>query len=233
MRKERFGAIVAPLLLALLLLLSLDRAGLDARITDLFFDAGTWPWIHDFWTERVLHRGGRLFMIGVAVGVLGVAVSAGRVTWIGARWRWPAVYFLLAYAGATGLVSILKANSAVPCPWYAVDYGGDVVHDASFRFVLGGVPHGRCSPGGHASGGFAWMASYWALRNESLGTAWTGMGLGLAFGFLFSAAQVARGAHFASHNAWSLAWTWSLCLVVYFACPAGRLWRAREAAAAA
>ena len=226
-RFETWAAICAPLLLAAVILIALGQNDLDGRISDLFFDAsdGSWPWKHGFWSQDVVHIAGGYLMIAGATAVLGVALAAGRVPGVALRWRWPAVYFIVAYLIAVGLISILKSNSTVPCAWHAIRYGGERVHDEMFRFVPGGIRHGRCFPGGHASGGFAWMASYWALRSWSRRAAWIALGLGLALGGIFSAGQVARGAHFSSHNAWSLVIVWTLCVLVYFACPAGRLWR--------
>jgi membrane-associated PAP2 superfamily phosphatase len=79
---------------------------------------------------------------------------------------------------------------------------------STWREVLQHGRPGRCFPSGHASSGYALVATYFfcrcmapRLRRYAFGTA---MALGLAFGI----AQQLRGAHYLSHDVWALAICW-------------------------
>jgi len=216
-----------PLVLAGSGLAVVSVGDLDFRIVQRFFDAssGSWPYQWNFWTQTVFHKGGRDGVVAVAVAAAGVAALAGRCRAVSGHWRWPACYFVLALGLCTGLVAVLKSMSWVPCPWESTVFGGDVVHGSLWVFSPGGIRHGRCYPGAHASSGFALMASYYALRVRHRRAAWLALAGGGAGGFLFGAAQTARGAHYPSHNLWSAIMVWSVCTLLYWGCPSGRLWR--------
>jgi len=72
-----------------------------------------------------------------------------------------------------------------------------------------------CFPAAHASAGYAWVCAYFAAR--SLGVSWAKWLLvgALALGFLFGFGQQLRGAHFISHDLWTLAICWFTALVGY------------------
>jgi membrane-associated PAP2 superfamily phosphatase len=75
---------------------------------------------------------------------------------------------------------------------------------------------GSCFPGGHAAGGFALVAIYFAgmvAGNRRLERA--GLVLVLLAGTSFSLVRIAQGAHFLSHNLWSAAICWALAALVF------------------
>src|SRR5690606_16500174 len=73
---------------------------------------------------------------------------------------------------------------------------------------------GLCWPGGHASGGFALAAAYFVLRDSRPHSARWMLAIGLLFGCVMSIVQMVRGAHFLSHNLWSLWLVWATCFVI-------------------
>jgi membrane-associated PAP2 superfamily phosphatase len=74
---------------------------------------------------------------------------------------------------------------------------------------------GKCFPGGHAAGGFAWIALYFAAIQQGYRRAWCYAIFGVLLGMLMGYTQMMRGAHFMSHNLWTLWWTWFVQLVVF------------------
>jgi membrane-associated PAP2 superfamily phosphatase len=86
------------------------------------------------------------------------------------------------------------------------------------------LPRAQCFPGGHSSSGFALLALYFALRDRRPRAARWFLGGALAVGTLFAFGQEARGAHFLSHDLWSLGIAWFTCLAVYRLAFGGRVW---------
>lgn len=129
----------------------------------------------------------------------------------------PTIWFVIAaMAASSGLVGILKAFSHHSCPWHLTMYGG--VGGIEYP-LLGAIPVdagvGKCFPGGHAAGGFALLALYFAAKAHGLRQAWHYALIGLGMGMLMGYAQMMRGAHFMSHNLWTLWWTWLVQLVIF------------------
>src|SRR3569833_1864889 len=113
-------------------------------------------------------------------------------------------------------------------------YGG---HDAWFPLfdhVSAAVELGRCWPGGHASGGFAIIAGYFALHTQQPRWAHHILVLSLALGAIMGDVQMVRGAHFLSHNLWTLWFVWATCFVIDAALQLGAfVWRHRASSATA
>jgi membrane-associated PAP2 superfamily phosphatase len=101
------------------------------------------------------------------------------------------------------------------CPWDYDRYGGPVPYSGLFEPAPPGCARGNCFPAGHASGGFSLMSSYFIFYGRSRGRAIAGLLAGLALGSLFGFGQVARGAHFVSHNIWTAAVCWFSALALY------------------
>ena len=200
-----------------LFLLWLSRNGhVDFWLTQLFFDplAKVFPQREAPLFTQVGHTA--LKWLVVAIGLTGlvlVIVSVWVTRW--RAWRQALILFLLMVASSTILVSLLKAASTHSCPWDLVEFGGHAQW-----FPLFGPPSampgsGRCWPGGHASGGFALIAGYFVLREKHPRWARWALVTGLALGTIMSGVQMARGAHFLSHNLWTLWIVWATCILLY------------------
>jgi membrane-associated PAP2 superfamily phosphatase len=122
----------------------------------------------------------------------------------------------------TGLVTLGKQTTNRHCPWDCDLYGGKVPYVQLFESPPAGCKEGKCFPAGHAAGGFSLMSLYFAFyRRRRLALA--GLAVGLALGALFGFGQVARGAHFVSHNIWTAAICWLVTLILYVFLFRGRL----------
>ncbi len=232
-RYEAVFAALVPLLLFASGLVWLARSGQDVSITDRFFDrtTGTWPLADGFWIRRVMHVRARDFIFIVGFTALMIAVSTLFTPRL-LRFRRQALYVVLAIAVSTGVVALLKSQSPVPSPWDSIRYGGQIPHLSPFATYPSGVPLGKCFPGAHAAGAFALMSFYYVFREVRLRCAWIAMGAGAFIGCVYGAVQVARGAHYWSHNLWSAAIVWTICTLLYWLVFRGRLTRAEASRSA-
>ncbi|HUD43137.1 MAG TPA: phosphatase PAP2 family protein [Dokdonella sp.] len=165
-------------------------------------------------TAAVLHDAGKH-----ATTALWLAVAAAWLTaTIRPRlspWRRPLAYLTLTTLVATLLVSWIKSWSDVDCPWDLLRYGGERPWLGLFAARPGGVPRGVCFPAGHASAGYAWVATYFFAHATRPRWRRAGLAAGLGLGLAFGVAQQLRGAHFLSHDLWTLAICWLVALAGY------------------
>lgn len=209
----RLGLGIPLLLMAFLLLF--DITDLDFWLGRFFYVPGEGFVGRDsFWLEDVLHDRAKQVVIAFAMLVL----AAFLLSLLIARWRsWrrPLGYLVLAMGLSTSIVTPLKTLTAVQCPWNLSEFGGT----ESYAPLLGERPAtthpGRCWPGGHASTGFSLLALFFFLRDRRPRAARIALGVALAAGTVFSIGRMMQGAHFLSHNLWTLLLDWTICLLCY------------------
>lgn len=201
-------------LIAAALLSSLTR--FDLRLADALYawQGGTWSLRTSFLTQQVLHVAARdASVVAWIVVVIALASACSNARWC--AWRRPLACLALSVLLSTLLVAWVKSWSNVDCPWDLARYGGRHAYVDLFAARPAAWSAGRCFPAGHASAGYAWMATYFLLL--SMRPAWrryglaAGITLGLAFGF----AQQLRGAHFLSHDLWTAALCWLVAVAVH------------------
>ena len=129
------------------------------------------------------------------------------------QWAWVFFGILL----STSLISLLKKLTNQACPWHMVDYGGVWQYVDIFTTRPWPADSMQCWPGGHASGGFSlwvfvfiggWPAAVWSQRvarppkhwRSPTFWFWAGLLLGTFMGFT----QMGFGAHYFSHQFWTL-----------------------------
>ena len=201
------------MLMALLLLL--DPADLDFSLARLFYSpAEGFSGRRSFWLESILHDRakqavillGLLTVIGFLLGVLSAKFRA---------WRRPLGYLMLAMTLSTSIVTPLKTFTAVHCPWSLSEFGGVEAYTPLLSKRAPTLNPGRCWPGGHASAGFSLFGLYFALRDRRPRAARVALGIALGLGSLFSLGRMMQGAHFLSHNLWTLFFDWTISLLCY------------------
>lgn len=207
-------ALSIPLALMALLLL-IDPSPLDFALERLFYQPGDgFIGRHSFWLEDILHDRAKQALI--AVGIL--AIAGFLLSLLPTRlrqWRRPLGYLVLALGLSTSVVTPLKTLTGMHCPWSLTEFGG---HEQFTPLLAERAPTanpGRCWPGGHASAGFSLIALFFVLRDRKPRAARVALMFAIGLGAVFSLGRMAQGAHFLSHNLWTLLIDWVICLVTY------------------
>ncbi len=201
----------------------------DLLLSDPFYDAtrGGWYLKKSWWAESVIHQGGRYLILAIGLGALcvqGWGCFRAQVR----PWRRAALYLALCIAFGTGLTALGKAAINRHSPWSYDRYGGKIPYVRLIHPPVSGYPVGHGFPAGHASGGYALMGSYFIFYRRNLRLALIGLLLGVSIGTLFAFGQQARGAHFASHNLWTILICWVSALILYTLIFQGKLLEAKQ-----
>lgn len=197
------------------LLLIIDPAPLDFALERLFYVSGQgFIGKHSFWLEDILHdRAKQAIILLGALSIIGFFLSL-LPTRLRSR-RQQLGYLVLALGLSTSIVSPLKTLTGVHCPWSLSEFGGHEVFTPLLSKRAPTTEPGRCWPGGHASAGFSLLAFFFALRDRSPRLAGAALIGALALGAVFSVGRMMQGAHFLSHNLWTLLFDWVICLLCY------------------
>jgi membrane-associated PAP2 superfamily phosphatase len=214
--------LIVPLLAALSLLTVLEFTNTDLHLADRWFalEGGTWTWRDHWLAYDVIHHHGKQLVIALGLGVLAMIALSYRCTGL-RRWRLPMTYLLTGMALLPALIAWSKRISPVACPWDLVRYGGATEYLRTFKHAFGLSGTGHCFPSGHASGGFALLALYFAAYLYARRPALFLLP-GLLVGTVFALGQQARGAHFLSHDLWSLSLCWFGALGLFLMFRPGR-----------
>ncbi|TGY37425.1 phosphatase PAP2 family protein [Stenotrophomonas maltophilia] len=206
----------SPLLAALLVSAVLMGAGGDQWLADQFYRLEGQQWaLQNAWvTSHLVHRGGKWASSLAALIAIVACFHAWRQPRL-ARWRWPLLYLVLAVALGTGAVSLLKSLTNMDCPWDLARYGGAREYIGLFASRPHDMARGICFPAGHSSAGFAWVALYFFALMVRPAWRWRGLSVGLVAGATFGLSQQLRGAHFLSHDLWTVTTCWMVSLGLY------------------
>ena len=198
---------VGVALVSLLLLSAWEASGWDLALIRLVGGPGGLPWRDGFVVSRLLHDGGRwLAGLVLAFQVLDLV----RPVVVGPSRRERVVGLALTLACLV-LVPGLKRLTATSCPWDTVEFGGVAGYVPHWMLTVADGGPGHCFPSGHAVSAFAFLSLHFLWRAHR--PAWARGALAAVFvsGALFGAAQMTRGAHYASHTLWSAWFCWVLC----------------------
>jgi membrane-associated PAP2 superfamily phosphatase len=188
-----------------------DLSGLDLALSSHFAGPEGFFWRDAWLTRHVLHDGGR-WLAGVVLVWLVVDALRRHAQGPTRTERWQVLGVVL--LGLT-VVPLLKRASSTSCPWDLAEFGGQAAKVSHWLWSVADGGPGHCFPSGHAVAAFAFFALYfhWRPHRPARARAWL-VGT-LAAGAVFGAAQVVRGAHFASHVLWSAWICWTLAAAAY------------------
>jgi len=200
-------------LMALLLLL--DPSGLDFALAQLFYQPGQgFIGRYSFWLEDILHDRAKQAVILIGLLAIGGFLLSLLPTPLRA-WRRQLGYLVLALGLSTSIVNPLKTLTGVHCPWSLSEFGGSETFSPLLGERAPTDKPGRCWPGGHASAGFSLLALFFVLRDRRPRAARVALAVALGLGTLFSLGRMMQGAHFLSHNLWTLLLDWLICVLAY------------------
>jgi membrane-associated PAP2 superfamily phosphatase len=200
----------------LVLLLAVTSA--DLVLADQIYQASGGSWsLKDAWvTSGLLHEGGRTLVNLAALVLLFLTLASLRLPKLRAHRR--ALLYLLTSALLSGLVvNLLKELTHVDCPWDLVRYGGAYDYVGIFTRHPLSTHYGACFPAGHASAAYAWFGLYFLARTYRPHLQAYALGGVIVLGLLFGIGQQLRGAHFVSHDVWTIATCWLIATVTYLA----------------
>lgn len=189
----------------------------DRSLADYFYSlqGNSWTWKDSWIAENFFHKGGRAVSIFLALMLLVLVVLSYCHSALSPHKK-PLLYFFVATAGGSLLVSAFKSALAVSCPWEFERYGGDLLYTGVVEQLF--LRNGEgCFPAGHASAGYAWVSCYFFGLYYHSKWRWPGLVIPLIAGLVLGLVQQIRGAHFISHDLWSLAVCWFFSLVVFIA----------------
>jgi len=204
-----------PLLFALPTLYLFEQTSLDIAFADFWFqlEGGDWALRKHWFTYELMHHWGKRLVITLGLSMFVLYIASWKVDRL-RPWRWSFIFSFLGMVLLPSLITSLKHLSSTPCPWDTIRFGGSLAytHDLHFASIANA---GHCFPAAHASGGFGLFSLYFAfypfVTKYRYRLLLPGLVLGISFGF----AQQLRGAHFISHDLWSLAICWFGALLLF------------------
>ena len=194
-----------------------ELTNVDLWAQDHFYDFQTRRWLIDA-DEPVLRAVLYTAVKGVAIAV-GVACGAGfALSWTLRRLaphRRRLLLMALSLILVPLTVSAVKQTTNVFLPRQIERYGGRMPYVKVLERYPPGFrskSRGRGWPAGHASGGFALMMSYFALRRR--GRHLLGLAGALTLGWAMGLYQTLNGEHYLSHTIVTMCAAWTIILII-------------------
>jgi membrane-associated PAP2 superfamily phosphatase len=187
----------------------LEFGGGDLVFADWLFrlQGGSWQ-LQDAWiTNNLIHDQGRN-LVGIVLLSILLAIALSFVMTPLRAYRGDLIYVLVTALASVAIVNILKETTHVDCPWDLTRYGGDKLYASLFEGVPVNQEPGRCFPAGHASGAYCWLGLFFIVRRRFPSLQWQTLAGVMTVGLVFGAAQQLRGAHFLSHDIWTIYLCW-------------------------
>jgi len=215
MNPVRAHEVWLPLLMITIATWLLSQHGLDFRLADALFgwEGGQWALRNDWLLKNVIHEGGRDLVTVVAIFCLFLLAGSYLNETLKPQRR-PLLFLVITLALSLAAIPVLKEITQVACPWSLERYGGNAPSLSVIDqiFLREG---GHCFPAGHASSGYAWLALYFCCRAWWPRWRYFALAGALSLGLVFGFAQQLRGAHFLSHDLWTLTICWFMGLAAY------------------
>ncbi len=183
---------------------------LDFVFADWIYQpTNSWLYQDHWFTNLVIHRLGKYMLILLYL-ILLIKFFFREKSQESQFDRYGKIVFLSSVLLGTACVSTLKHYLNADCPWDLLQYGGNKPFMSFFNYDSISFSSSHCFPSGHASSAFTWISLYFytsiyypKVRLKILATL-------LIIGFGFGLSQQFRGAHFISHDLYSLL----VCVIV-------------------
>ncbi|GGY64026.1 membrane protein [Cellvibrio zantedeschiae] len=207
--------LIIPLTIFIALTTSIGLSDLNIKLADALYawEGGHWALKNAWVTRALIHETGKHISLSIALLSL-IALITTYIKPQLVKYQRELLYLVCAAAGSSGLITVLKGISHVSCPWDFIRYGGDLPYQTILTQIIHTSGSG-CFPAGHASGGYAWLAFYFLGVHRNSSWRWAGLAFALGVGLVFGISQQLRGAHFISHDVWTLGICWFFSLFMY------------------
>lgn len=191
--------------------------GGDLLLGDLVFRLQGSQWqMRDAWlTNQLIHDQGRNLVAVLLIALL-AAIALSHLKQSVRPYRKGLYYVLVSALITVAIVNLMKEYSALDCPWDLARYGGEKTFISLFDPRITGQSPGACFPAGHASGAYCWLGLFFLARHFRPQWRFKALGGVLTLGVIFGIAQQLRGAHFISHDLWTLYISWMSACLCYF-----------------
>lgn len=188
---------------------------IDVALADFIYrlQGNAWAWKDTLITQDILHTGGKWLSLAMGLVTLLLLILSTVVTRLKA-YRTPLLYLFSATLLSALLVATIKHLVSMECPWDLVRYGGARDFIGLLNMRPSSMPASTCFPAGHASAGYTWIAFYFFFAAIRPNWRWAGLALGLGLGLTFGITQQFRGAHFLSHDLWTVMFCWTVSFVL-------------------
>jgi len=190
-------------------LLLWEASGWDAVVSGWFGDASGFALKRADWLRLPLHDGLRVLAGAGLLYLLLQVLRPKRLPRAAAAWC----------LGVTTLcmlsIAAFKSITLSSCPWDLALFGGHADWVRHWQWGVADGGPGRCFPSGHATVGFAFFAAAFAWRAHDRQRARSWWWAAMLVGVVAGVTQVARGAHFVSHVAWTAWLCWVACALLY------------------
>lgn len=206
-----------PFILFAAIILLLELTNIDINLASYFYDTETQSFVYknNWLTSDILHDGGKLVSVGILLIIVILLIVSFKLDKL-KKYRRGFAYLVTSMATSVVIVGIGKILSHVHCPWDLALFGGDVQYIRTFSKLPANISTGRCFPAAHASAGYALISFYFFSLSYFRKYRFIALGIGLTTGILFGGAQQLRGAHFLSHDVWTLLICWYCAVFLYY-----------------
>ncbi|MBT2774346.1 phosphatase PAP2 family protein [Halomonas sp. ISL-60] len=218
MRTARLNVLkplVSAWLLFLIAMSVFSILNIDFTLADFLYrlQGNTWAWKDALITQDILHKGGKWLSLAMGLATLLLLILSTMLIRL-KEYRMPLLYLFSATLLSALLVATIKHLVSMECPWDLIRYGGDRGFIGLLDTRPSSVPASACFPAGHASAGYTWIALYFFFAAIRPHWRWAGLALGLGLGLTFGLTQQLRGAHFLSHDLWTVMLCWTVSFVL-------------------
>lgn len=205
--------LVAASVFALLLI---NYFNLDFFFADLIYQpTNSWFYQKHIFTNLIVHKIGKYSIILIYLAFVFKFIFRDKKHESQFK-RHGQIVLLISILLGTLMVSVLKHSLNVDCPWDLLQYGGDKPYFSLFNYNPVYLPSAHCFPSGHASSAFTWISLYFYSSIYHPQHRFKILLAVLMVGFGFGLSQQFRGAHFISHDFWSLLVCLFVNIIVYF-----------------
>jgi len=205
-----------PLFCFIVISTLLELTNIDITVSKLFYNTETAQFGYkEHWlTSDVLHDGGKYFSTLILLTIIVMFIGSFKLEKL-KKYKKGFIYLIASMLTGSLVVYILKLLTHVHCPWDLAIFGGDTPYIRTFSQSPANMSPGRCFPAAHASAGYAFLSFYFFSLVYMYKYRFIALGLGLVAGALYGGAQQLRGAHFLSHDLWTLSICWGVSLFYY------------------